>query len=297
MQLDAIILAGGDPARDADLLAYAGGAPCKALMRLGDKAFLELVASALLGSGRVRRLAIAGLPPEHRPNLGPQVVYAPDAGGIWENGEAGLACLRASKEPSEKILVSSGDIPMITPAIVDDLVGTYLSHDVDFCYGIVLEEVMNRAFPGSGRTFIPIEGKRVAGCDINLVKPSILDADRAKLDEIAGARKTFWKQVRAVGLGMLFLFLIRQLTFARVERRVHQVLGFTGKAIICPHPEAAMDVDKPHHLDVVRAAWERRQAQRLSGNLGSASVLGASSSPGDGSHLSGAQVYPSECEG
>jgi molybdopterin-guanine dinucleotide biosynthesis protein A len=297
MQLDAIILAGGDPARDADLLAHAGGAPCKALIRLGDKTFLELVASALLDSGRVRQLVIAGLPPRHQLSLGPQVAYAPDAGGMWENGESGLACLRASRETSERILVSSGDIPLITPAIVDQIVDQYLSYDVEFCYGIVLQEVMERAFPGSGRTFVPIEGRRVAGSDIHLVRPSVLDADRAKLDEIAGARKTFWKQARAVGLGTLFLFLIRRLSFARVERREHRVLGFTGKVVICPHPEAAMDVDKPHHLDVVRAAWARRQAQSLSRDSRSAPISGEPSSLGDRNHLPGAQVYPSGREG
>jgi hypothetical protein len=260
MQLDAIILAGGDPARDADLLAHAGGAPCKALIQLGGKTFLERVASALLDSGRVRRLAVVGLPLEHRIDLGPQVAFACDAGGIWENGEVGLSCLRESGETSERILASSSDIPLITPQIVRDLVDLYLPYDVDFCYGIVLKEVMERAFPGSGRTFIPIEGKRFAGGDIDMVKPSVLDADRTKLDEITGARKTFWRQLRAIGLGTLLLFLTRRLTLARVEQRVYNVLGIRGKAVICPHPEIAMDVDKPHHLAVVQAAWERRQA-------------------------------------
>jgi GTP:adenosylcobinamide-phosphate guanylyltransferase len=256
MLLDAIVLAGGDPARDADLLVHAGGAPNKALIRLGDRTFLERITSALLDSGRVRRLAVVGLPPEHQLDLGARVTFAQGGGGIWENGEAGLACLRENGETSERILVSSSDIPLITPQIVRDVVDMYLPYDVDFCYGVVLKQVMERAFPGSGRTFVPIEGKRLAGADINLVKPSVLDADRTKLDEIAGARKTFWKQLRAVGLGIVFLFLIRRLTLARVEQRVHRVLGFTSKAVTCPYPEIAMDVDKPHHLDVVQAAWK-----------------------------------------
>ena len=54
MQLDAIVLAGGDPEKDAELLAHAGGAPRKTLIRLGDKTFLEHVVSAILGAGQVR---------------------------------------------------------------------------------------------------------------------------------------------------------------------------------------------------------------------------------------------------
>lgn len=259
MQLDAVIPAGGDPTRDAELLAYAGGAPRKALIRLGDKTLLEWVVSALQGSGCVRRIVVVGLPIEYQTDLGPQVVFAPDAGSMLQNGEAGLAYLRATGELSERIVAATADTPLITPEIVRDLVDQHLQYDVDFCYSIVRQETMERAFPGSGRTFVPIGDDRFAGGDIGVVKPQVLDGDRTKLDEIVGERKTVWKQVRAVGLDTMFLFLIRRLTIAKLEKRVERVLGFSARAVICPHAEVAMDVDKPHHLDVVRAAWQRRQ--------------------------------------
>jgi hypothetical protein len=186
-------------------------------------------------------------------------------GGVWENAEAGVACLRAHGEVSDRILGCSADVPLVTPEVIRNLVDLYMRYDADFVYGIVTRETMERAFPGSGRTFVPIEGKRVAGSDIVLARTTVLDADRSKLDEIFGARKTFWRQARAVGLGTLFLFLIGRLTIAKAEQRVQKVLGFTGKGVICPYPEAAMDVDKPHHLDVVRAAWERRQREGFAG--------------------------------
>jgi GTP:adenosylcobinamide-phosphate guanylyltransferase len=259
MQLDAVIPAGGDPARDAELLAYAGGAPCKALIKLGDKTFLERVVSALQGSGCVRRIVVVGLPVAYQTNLGPEVGFAPDAGSMLQNGEAGLDYLRSTGELSERILSATADTPLITPAIIRDLVEQHLQYDVDFCYSIVRQETMERAFPGSGRTFVPIGGDRFAGGDVNVVSPQVLDGDRTKIDEIVGERKTFWKQVHAIGLDTLFFFLIRRLTIAKLEKRVERVLGFSAKAVICPHAEVAMDVDKPHHLDVVRAAWQRRQ--------------------------------------
>ncbi len=254
--LDAIILAGGDPARDAELLDHAGGnAPCKALIELGDKTFLERVAGALLDSGHIRRIVVTGLEADRAPDLGPNVVFIPDAGSLLNNGQAGLDYYNGTGEISDRLVVSSTDIPLITPEIVRDLLDTDLQHDADFCYNIVEKETMEEAFPGSGRTFVPIEGRRFAGGDLNLIRPTILGDNRAKVEEIIGERKTFWKQVRAVGLGTLFLLLIGQLTIARAERQVGKALGFSAKAIICPHAVVAMDVDKPHHLDVVRAAW------------------------------------------
>ncbi len=258
MYLDAVVLAGGDPEKDAELLAYAGGVPSKALIDLGGRTFLEHVLSALLGVDRVRRVVVVGLAPEHRPDLGPRVVFAADRGSMLENGEAGVECLRATGEISERILTSTCDIPLITSEVVSDLISCCLSYDVDFCYPIVSQEVMERAFPGSGRTFVPLASGRFAGGDMGMVKLTMLDKDQDRMQELVGQRKTFWHQVRIIGLSTLVLFLIRRLTIARLEQRVCKVLDITGKAVVLTHAELAMDVDKPHHLDVVRAAFERR---------------------------------------
>jgi molybdopterin-guanine dinucleotide biosynthesis protein A len=260
MLLDAIVLAGGDPEKDADLLAYAGGAPCKALIKLGEQTFLERIVAAMLNSTHVDRIVVVGLSAEHRPDLGPRVVFLPDAGSILTNGEAAVRHLRSTGRISERILGSTSDIPLITSQVVDDLIEQCLPYDVDLCYAIVDQEVMEGAFPGSGRTFIPLDGRRYAGGDINVSKPSLLDADKNRLREIIGGRKTFWKQVRVIGLDTLLLFLIRRLTISRIERRVRSALGLTGKAVIFEHAQVAMDVDKPLHLDVVRAAWARQES-------------------------------------
>ncbi len=265
MMFDAIVTAGGDPARDAELLAYVGGAPRKALIPLGDKPLVAHVVDALLGSGRVQRVVVVGLPPEHRPSLGPEVTFLPDTGSMLGNGQAGVEHLQSTGKISERLIAASADVPLITPDVVNGMLDQCLAYDVDFCYNVVEKEVMERAFPGSGRTFVPIEGKRYAGGDINVVRTAVIKGELGKLNEIIGRRKSFWKQLSIVGLDMVFLFLIRRLSIAQVEQRAQKVLGFTGKVVISPYAELAMDVDKPHHLDVVRAAYERRQqgANRL----------------------------------
>jgi GTP:adenosylcobinamide-phosphate guanylyltransferase len=264
MLLDAIVLAGGDPERDAELRKYARDAPVKALITLGDRTFLERIVAALLDSDRVRRVAIVGLPPGLEPNLGTEVLFVPGRGSMFANGEAGVERLSAAGPASSKLVVSTADIPLITAHIVQELIDSCLSYDVDFCYPIVTKEDMERSFPGSGRTFVPIGNRRYAGGDIDLVTTRVLATNRLKINELIGERKTFWRQVRAIGLDTLILFLLRRLTLERIERRVTKVLGFTCKAVVTPHPEVAMDVDKPHHLEVVRAAWSQRQRAGMS---------------------------------
>ena len=265
MVLDAVIIAGGDPGKDAQLLAHAGGAPCKALIQLGGQTFLQHIVAAMIESERVRRIVVVGIPSELRPDLGSQVVFLPDAHGMLANGRAGIEYFRSTGGSSARILSSSGDIPLITPEVVSDFVDLCLPHDVDYCYPIVPEEAMERVFPGSGRTFVPLASGRFAGGDLGMVKPTVLDSNTIKIEELIGQRKTFWRQVRAVGFDTLFLLLVRRLTIAQLERRASRAIGITGKAILCPHAEVAMDVDKPHHLDVVRAAFARREQKEPAG--------------------------------
>jgi GTP:adenosylcobinamide-phosphate guanylyltransferase len=257
MMLDAVITAGGDPVKDADLLAYAGGAPNKALIELGGKTFLERIVIAMQKSGRVRRIVIVGLAPEHQRVMGSDIVFLPDTGSMYGNGCSGVNYLQSTGGVSDRILASSSDVPLLTAQVVSEVIDLCLPYDVDFCYNIVEQSVMERAFPGSGRTFVPIEGKRYAGGDLNMVRAAVLDTNQDKINEIIGERKSFWKQVKSIGLDTLFLFLVRRLTIAKIERRVEKVLGFSGKAVICPYAQVAMDVDKPHHLDVVREAFSR----------------------------------------
>ena len=265
MELDAIITAGGDPDKDAALLAHAGGVPCKALIKLGDQTFLERIATAILESGRVRRLVVVGLPEELRPDLGPRVSFLPDAHGMLANVESAVNYLQASGTIGERILISSSDIPLLRADIVRDLVDRCLQYDVDFCYSIVSQEVMERAFPGSGRTFVAVADGRFAGGDIFVAKLSALRSDRQKWRELIGERKRAWRQVQIIGLGTLVLFALRRLTIAEAERRAGKALGISVKAIVSPHAEVAMDVDKPHHLDVVRAAFERSVRETTGG--------------------------------
>lgn len=256
--LDAVITAGGDPEKDADLLAYAQGAPVKAMIRHEGKTFLEYLVSALLGSGRIGRIVVVGLPSEHHLELGPAVTYLPDQGGLIGNAEAGVAYLASHGHSPERIVLASSDLPLITPAIINSFIDHCQPYDADYCYAVVRQEVMERAFPGSGRTFVPLVDGRFAGGDLGLLKPSVLNVRRDVLHELIGQRKTFWKQIRAVGFDTLLLLLLHRLSIAHLERRCQALLGISGKAVICPHAEIAMDVDKPCHLELVLAALSQR---------------------------------------
>jgi hypothetical protein len=48
------------------------------------------------------------------------------------------------------------------------------------------------------------------------------------------------------------------LSIAAGERRAEKILGLKVRAVISPHAEIGMDVDKPFQLDIVRAELDKR---------------------------------------
>ena len=75
------------------------------------------------------------------------------------------------------------------------------------------------------------------------------------------ARKSFWRQVRLIGLGFLVQFALRRLTVTDAERRVSEALNVRGRAVITPYAEMGMDVDKPRQLEIARAELEGRKTE------------------------------------
>ena len=86
-----------------------------------------------------------------------------------------------------------------------------------------------------------------------MIRSSVIQNNRQLFRDIASSRKSAWQMVRLLGLGMIVRFLTRSLTVAQAEKKVSQILGCRGKAIISPYAELGMDVDKPHQLDMVRS--------------------------------------------
>jgi len=264
--IHAVIPAGRSSGDQRDpLLEYvsaqgAGEVKNKVLIPIAGREMIRYVAEAIAGSSRVGRMAIVGLSPEEF-DLAGQVEYVPARGGIFDNIAAGVDHLLAGTETSagqedpatSLILVASADVPLLTTEIVDNFIDACLSVDVDIHYSVVERSVMESRFPGAGRSFVRLRDGSFAGGDLLMIRSSVIQNNRQLFRDIASSRKSAWQMVRLLGLGMIVRFLTRSLTVAQAEKKVSQILGCRGKAIISPYAELGMDVDKPHQLDMVRS--------------------------------------------
>jgi CTP:molybdopterin cytidylyltransferase MocA len=255
----AIITAGWSPKEDDPLAEYTQG-KSKALIPIAGKPMITHVVDALAGSRYIKHFVIVALDPSDDIQFSVPVARVPDAGGILANAEAGISYAQEHFPDLDAAILSSSDVPTITPAIVDAFIEECFLTDHDLYYSVIERSVMEKRFPESRRTFIHLIEGDFAGGDLMLVRPSMDLSQRELWQKLTQARKSVLQQARLIGFGLFFKLLIRRLSLADAECRVCQVLNIRGRVVQFPYAEVGMDVDKPFQLAIARAELEARAA-------------------------------------
>jgi hypothetical protein len=132
----------------------------------------------------------------------------------------------------------------------------------DIYYGIVPREVMETRYPNSNRTYTRLKDMEVCGADMNITHVSMTTEHLDMWEELIGNRKSPLKQAATIGFGTLALLLMGRLTLDETVKRVMKRLNITGRAIVWEHAEPAMDVDKPHQLEILRKDLAKQQKKK-----------------------------------
>jgi len=259
--MDAIVIAGGIPTPEEPLYPYTQGS-AKAMLDIAGKPMIQWVLDALSGAKLVDNVIIIGLPDESVVTCAKPTHHIPNQGRMLENIKAGVAKMREINPKSEYVLSVSSDIPAITSEMVDWLIETALETRHDIYYGVVKKEVMEARYPGSNRTFTKLKDMELCGADIHIAHHSMTTSPEhlATWDVLIGKRKSPLKQAATIGISTLVLLLLRRISLADTVTRVSRKLGINARVIIWDHAEAAMDVDKPHQFEILRADMEKNAA-------------------------------------
>ncbi len=169
---------------------------------------------------------------------------------LWDNLRAGLQALPPD---TDRVLICTADIPLLTGAIVDDFV-THAPIDADLVYPVVSRGVTVDRYPDTRRTYVRLRGKTVTGGNLVIARPSVLSRIEQRAQQLIHHRKSPVQLARDVGPLLLLRLITGQLSLAQAERRVSRVFGIQGRVVESPYPEIGVDVDKPHDLSVVLRA-------------------------------------------
>ncbi len=263
--IDAVLTAGGMPKPGDPLYPLTQG-QSKALLAIAGQPMAQWILDALSGSARIGRIVVVGLPAgQSGLTSSKELLYAPNAGSMIANAEAGIKKILEHNPAAEKVVLCSSDIPCLTSPMVDWMIATCLASDHDIYYGLIAQADMERRFPGSHRSYFAIKEGRFCGSDIIMASTRLVGNYNPAWNEIVGARKNILRQAGIIGFGTLWLMLTRQMTIAEAERRAQTQLGVKGRILLDPYAETGMDVDKPHQYELVKNNLEARRTQRPAG--------------------------------
>jgi GTP:adenosylcobinamide-phosphate guanylyltransferase len=237
--MDAIVLAGGIPAPEDALFPYTQGKP-KAALDIGGKLMIQWVLDALEKAQTIDRIVIVGCE-----DLADQIqsskvwAFRPAADDIILNFQRGAEALLEFNPENRPVALVSSDIPLLTPEIV------------------IQQQLMEEKYPASGRTYTRFKDVSVCGGDLSVIKLDLYTTRKDFWRKIFQARKNSLRQAALIGIDILFLLVLRQLTLAEAVRRVTRRLKITGQGLLCPYPEIGMDIDKAYQMELARQELAR----------------------------------------
>ncbi|MGK6325224.1 NTP transferase domain-containing protein [Sphingomonas sp. DT-51] len=254
MIASALVLAGsrgdGDP-----VAAYAGVAE-KALVPVGDCSMLARVLAALQDAG-VRKAVVSANAP---------AVLA-------EAERHGATCIAAAAGPSAStaaaldklgapLLVTTGDHALLRPEWIVDFV-RQVEAGVDVAVLLARRETIERAAPGSRRTYLRFSDGDWSGCNLFLLATPQADRMIRLWQEVERDRKRPWRIVRRLGPGLLVRYLLGRLSLAEAVAHLGRRAGVVAAIVEAKDGLAAVDVDKPADLDLVRHLVGQAEARDL----------------------------------
>ena len=257
--MDAVITAGGIPKPEDPLYAYTQG-KSKALLDIAGKPMVQWVLDAVSASKNIDNIVIIGLEQDSPLVCEKPITYIPNQGGMLDNVRVSIHKVAEMNPEADHVMMVSSDIPALTTEMVDWAVHTADAHEADFYYNLITREVMETRYPGSNRSYVKLKDVEVCGGDMNVVRVAAATGNDELWQKLINSRKNAFKQAAMFGYGTLFLLLIRRLSLEDAVPRIEKQLGIKGRPVLCPYAEIAMDVDKPHQYEILRADLEKQLA-------------------------------------
>lgn len=231
--MDAIVLAGG---KADDPLAQRFGVANKTLVPFKGRPVVEYTLEALQQSG----LKVILVGPEVPLNPSPPQ-RLPDQGSMLANLEAALEVAH-----SQKVLVATGDMPFLRP----ESVRWILDHapQAGLVYTAIPKEAIEQRFAGMRRTYVRIKEGRFTGGNMVLLDKTLFAQALPLIRKAITLRKQPLALAQVIGFGVLLKTLLGQITIAELEARISKLLGMPARALITPHAEVGVDLDKEEDL-------------------------------------------------
>ena len=238
------------------------GAACKAFAPVDGIPMVIRVLDTLAACDLITTVILCG-PPEslhmHCPELklriaSGQVTWIPNLDSPSRSAESGL-----SQIPSDTpVLLTTADHALLTPDMVQSFLRSSLAIQGDATVGLVRQQDIAVAFPGSKRTVIRLRDGGFCGCNLFTFNPQ----GRALIRfwrQAEDLRKRPWRLIAQVlGFKMVLSYLFGFLTLQKGLQAVSERSGVKIQGIMLDDPRAGVDVDKVEDLVLAESILKKK---------------------------------------
>jgi hypothetical protein len=173
---------------------------------------------------------------------------------------AGVDYLSTLGSLPDLVIISSCDAPGIRIGEIDRFFEAIADSDgAEFVMSLVPEEVVEAAFPGSGRVMAHFRDGSVFPGELYALSPRLIRLQQDAIREMNQRRRKINRHKSKVGMGPIVRYLIRRpqtwslllryglglATLADAERSVGAALGGRVRGVVIPEAGFGMDMDLP----------------------------------------------------
>jgi len=243
----ALVLAGTRPGGDP--LAAHAGVTHKALIEVGGVPMLARVLAALSAAPRVARIVVAIDRPEilaALPGCAKPVQVMQAAAG--PSASVALALEREGAP----LLVTTADHALLQPEWIAEFLDLAGDAEADAVVALARSEAVLAAAPGTQRTWLRFSDGAFSGCNRVLLRTTEAARIVQLWQSLEAARKRPMTLLKRLGFLQVLRYRLGMLSLSRALDRLGRIAGARLCHVVLADGRAAIDVDKPADLELVR---------------------------------------------
>jgi len=260
VQPQALVLAGRRQAPDP--VCAATGVAHKALLPFEGVPCLVRVVQALFAAGVARPVHVSVADPTLLSGA-PQLQALRDGGALVstpasDSPAASVRRFLAVMAPPGPLLVTSSDHALLSAEMLRHFLREAPRQQAEVVVGVVQASVFRARFPDAPRTFVRLRPDAISGANLFWFRSPEALAAAEFWTRAEALRKRPWRLAAVFGPLALLRFVLGRLRLEQALARASQAIGVRVGAVALPFAEAAIDVDRPEDVALVRRVLEAR---------------------------------------
>jgi GTP:adenosylcobinamide-phosphate guanylyltransferase len=239
----ALVLAGSRGG--ADPVADYAGVPHKALITLQGSTLLSRVVGGLRDAGAARIAVTSGHSAvrAEAERLGAEV--------LDEQPGPSLSVQAGAEHLGTPLLVTTADHALLQAEWVTRFLAD-IPTEADIAALVAARATVEAAAPGTRRTYLKLADGQWSGCNLFYLANARALGAVALWRRVEAERKRPWRMASLLGPGILARYALGRLSLTGAAARLGELAGARACVVTTPYGLAAVDVDKPADLDLVR---------------------------------------------